>query len=149
MRLLFLIAVAAIISIPSVGSAQCDSKKNTDSCEAVFPKGFIFSKSRVIEIKNKNELKDAIYAVTLSKGTAYVITVYEPAKNKNDGRMVINLLDNKDRLMMSSYNIETKKYYNKIVFNCNATGKYYLGYLFDGGESKGCGVSAFGFKAKK
>ena len=147
-RLIFITAIL-LISIPAICDAQCDSKKNIDSCEHRFPKGYIYSKSRVVEINNKVDLKNSIYSVNLSKGTSYVITVYESAKNKNEGKMVVNLLDNKDRLMMSSFNFETKKYYDKIIFNCNATGKYYLGYLFNGGESRGCGVSAFGFKPKK
>ena len=149
MRLLIFLTLIAFISLPLIDRAQCDSKKNLDSCESKFPKGYIFAKSRVVQINTKADLKNSIYSVNLSKGTSYVITVYEPVKNNNDGKMVVNLLDNKDRIMMSNFDFETKKYYSKIVFNCNATGRYYLGYLFNGGESKGCGVSAFGFKSKQ
>ena len=128
--------------------AQCDSKKLADACVKTFPKEFIFSKTRFIEINSSADQKNANYLVILSKGTTYVVTVYEPDKNKNQGKLVVSLYDNKDRLIMSSYSLATKKYYNKITFTCNATGTYYLAYLFDGDGFKGCGASAFGFKQK-
>lgn len=128
-------------------AGQCGSKKFIDSC-TVFPKDYIFSKARVINIENKKDLSKSIYSVILTKGNTYVITVCEDNKANNEGPMVVNLLDNKDRLLMSNHNAKTNKYYNKIIFNCNASGTYSLAYLFNGGNSKGCGVSAFGFQKK-
>ena len=134
-------------SFQHIASAQCGTKKFVDSC-SVFPKEYIFSKARTVEIKNKKDLQSSVYAIFLTKGNTYVITVCEPDISKNEGKMVVNLMDNKDRLVMSNHNVKDNKYYNKIVFNCNSSGTYYLGYLFNGGDSKGCGVSALGFQKK-
>ena len=146
MRLL--LHIILVLVIRGSVSAQCDSKKLSDDCVKTFPKEFIFSKTRFIEINSPADQKNANYSVILSKGTTYVVTVYEPEKNKNQGRLVVSLYDNKDRLIISSYSLASKKYYSKITFTCNATGTYYLTYLFDGDGYKGCGASAFGFKQK-
>jgi hypothetical protein len=149
MKKLFGLLVITILITINGGDAvaQCVPKKIIDSC-SVFPKDYIFTKARVIEIKNKTDLKNSIYSVILTKGNSYVITVCEGNRGSNQGPLVINLLDNKDRVLMSNHNIKTDKYYNKIIFNCNSSGTYNLSYLFNGGESKGCGVSAFGFQRR-
>ena len=116
-------------------SAQCGSKKFVDSCSA-FPKECVFSKARVVQIKNKKDLQSSVYSVMLTKGTTYIITICEANASNNDGKMVVNLLDSKDHLIMSNWNNKTNKYYSKITFNCNASGTYYLGYLFNGERAR-------------
>lgn len=143
--LFFFCIISSVFNLNVVG--QCASKKFIDSC-TVFPKEYIFSKARTINIQSKKDLSNAIYAVILTKGNTYIITVCEDNNTDNEGPMVVNLLDNKDRLLMSNHNAKTDKYYNKIIFNCNASGTYHLSYLFNGGSSKGCGVSAFGFQKR-
>lgn len=142
------IFLLVVVLIAQKTSAQCGVTKLVDSC-SVMPKEFMFSKSRVIEIKNKKDAKGAIYSMILTKGQNYLITICEGGKSFNKGRMVIDLLDAKDRLITSSYDPKQKKYYNKIVFNCNASGMYYLAYGFDGPENIGCGVSSIGIEKKK
>lgn len=148
MKRAYRIILACMLLLPFFSVAQCASKRMIDSCSA-FPKEYVFSKSRVVEIVSKKDLKSAIFGIILNKGTTYIITVCEGASNRNDGKMVVNLFDKSDNLVMSSHNDKTNKYYSKIIFNCNSSGTYYLGYLFNGGESKGCGVSALGFLKKK
>lgn len=147
-KLMFLfLAMTALLSIDSEIIAQCVPKKVVDSC-SVFPREYIFTKARVINIESKGDQKKSIYSVILTKGNSYVITVCEGNKKGNQGPMVVNLMDNQDRLLMSNHNVKTNKYYNKIIFNCNSSGTYNLAYQFDGNDMKGCGVSAFGFQKK-
>lgn len=142
---LILVLFLGVTSSIDISAQKCGTKSFTDSC-SVFPRDYIFTKARTIKINNRKDLQAAVFRVILTKGNTYVITTCEG--DSNDGRMVVNLMDRNDKLIMSNHNIRTGKYYNKIIFNCNASGTYHLGYLFDGGDSKGCGVSAFGFKKR-
>ncbi len=146
-KLLFLFLVMVTMSLLDKSIiAQCVPKKVIDSC-SVFPKEYIFSKARVISIESKGDVKKSVYSVILTKGNSYVITVCQ-GKAAGKVPMVVNLLDNQDRLLMSNHNTKNDKYYNKIIFNCNSSGTYNLAYQFNSEDMKGCGVSAFGFQKR-
>jgi len=117
--------------------------KIIDSCN-VLSKDYIFSKSRVVEAKNKKQAESAVYSVILSKGTTYVFTACKRTDSKSD--MEVQLLDSKDRIMLTNYSAEKGKYYEKVTFNCNASGTYYLKYIFDIHNLPGKGVSTMGYK---
>ena len=140
----FICIILILTTTVQVASAQqCGSKKFIDSC-SVFPENFILSKSRVLEIKTKKDIMDAVYSVILSKGTTYLITACE-----NRGRMIVTLLDSKGNIVLSNYDEKTKKYYPKITFDCGASGSYDVHYSFEGNiNNTGCGVTSLGFKKK-
>jgi hypothetical protein len=58
--------------------------------------------------------------------------------------MVLNLYDRNHKLIAT--NKANEKYYNKVGYNCTATGVYYIETYIDN-NAKGCGVSSIlGFK---
>jgi hypothetical protein len=58
--------------------------------------------------------------------------------------MVLNLYDRNHKLIAT--NKANGKYYNKVGYNCTATGVYYIETYIDN-NAKGCGVSSIlGFK---
>lgn len=118
-------------------------EKVIDSCN-VLSKDYIFSKSRVVEAKNKKQVEDATYSIMLNKGTTYIITACKRTDSKSD--MEVQLLDNKDHILLTNFSAQKNKYYEKVTFNCNATGTYYLKYIFDVHSLPGKGVSTVGYK---
>ena len=139
---IFLFSFFTILST----SMFAQKKKVVDSCN-VLSKDYIFSKSRVIEVKSKKKVTSAIYSVMLNRGTTYQITACKKSDSKSD--MEVHLLDSRDRMIMTNYNAEKQKYYSKMTFNCNASGKYYLHYIFDGQSLPGKGESTIGYKVNK
>lgn len=117
--------------------------KVVDSCD-VLSKDYIFSKSRVLEVKNKKQVENAVYSIVLNKGTTYIFTACKRSDSKSD--MEVQLLDSKDRIVLTNFSSKSNKYYEKVLFNCNASGTYYLKYIFDPHNLPGKGSSTVGYK---
>jgi len=124
-------------------SFVCAQTVVVDSCN-VLSKDYIFSKSRVIEVKNRKQVNDAAYSIILSKGTTYIFTACKKEDSKSD--MEIQLLDSKDRILLTNFSSEKRKYFNKVSFVCNASGTYFVKYIFDGNSLPGKGESTIGYK---
>lgn len=114
--------------------AQCDNEDFLDKCSSQL-NDFTFVKS--FESNKKTE-----FSYVFSKDHSYVITVCDNATGK--GKMMVNLYDRNHKLIMSSYNKASKKYYPAISYNCAATGVYYIETDFS--DANCCGVSILGYK---
>ena len=125
---------------------QCVSGVFPDSCSRTLP-GYVFIKSRIVEITNLKDFKNSIYGVILNKGTDYVISVCD--NNEDNNRLIVTLFDKEDKQIMSSAgaNLSLAKHYSQIIFRCNTTDTYYIGYAFQ--KDNGCGITTLGFRKKR
>jgi hypothetical protein len=136
------IVLALAFMLPMVSTfAQCDVKTYTGACiQKMKPMGGKFLKSYKLEGKAQNAIE---HSYTFSKGTTYVITLANDDPN-NKG-LKVTLLDEKKRVITSSYNPDTKKYYSSIEIRCQKAGIYYMSYSYDG-KTDYCAASVLGFK---
>ncbi len=116
------------------GFSQCDNEDFLDKCSSQLNE-FTFVKS--FESSKKTE-----FSYVFSKDHSYVLTVCDNSTAK--GKMMVNLYDRNHKLITSSYNKASKKYYPAISYNCSATGVYYIETDFS--DSNCCGVSILGYK---
>lgn len=75
--------------------------------------------------------------MSLWKNTKYRFSMCN--SNDSEGNLFLNLKDDTDKIVLSSFDRNTGKIYSYIDFICNKSGIYKLGYDFTGGE-KGSGV---------
>ena len=128
--------VTVTITLCSIsGFSQCDDEGFLDKCSGEL-KDFTFVKS--FESSGKQE-----FSYVFSKDHNYLLTVCDQVTG--GGRMVVSLYDRNHKLILTSYNKATKKYYPSVGYKCTATGVYYIETSFDE-NAKGCGVSILGFK---
>ena len=116
------------------GYAQCDDENFLDKCSSQLNE-YTFVKS--FEANDKTE-----FSYVFSKDHNYLLTICDQVTG--GGKMSVNLYDRNHKLVLSSYNKSTKKYYPSVGYKCMATGVYYIETTFD--NAKGCGVSILGFK---
>ncbi len=77
-----------------------------------------------------------------SKGNTYMIVLGD--KGKDDNKLCVEIYDSHKKLMASSYNEQTKKFFSKIYFVCKSSESYYFKYYFHNNVPT-CGVSVIGF----
>ena len=131
----FLLLVSLFIfSSKMHGYAQCDDEGFLDKCSAQLNE-YTFVKS--FEANDKTE-----FSYVFSKDHNYLLTICDQVTG--GGKMSVSLYDRNHKLILSSYNKSTKKYYPSVGYKCMATGVYYIETSFD--NAKGCGVSILGFK---
>lgn len=142
MKRLKLILLIALLSFSAIGFGQCTSDDFLDKCAASLGT-FTFIKSFNVEIdKSKGGEKKVEYSYVFSKGSNYMLIVCD--QNIKGKRMIVNLYDRNHKLIVSSYNKQTKKFYPSISYPCAATGVYYMESVFESDEG-GCGVNILGF----
>jgi len=75
--------------------------------------------------------------ISLWKNTKYRFTMCNA--DDSQGKLILNLKDDTNKLVLSSYDQKTGKIYPYIDFICNKSGIYQLGYDFANGQ-QGSGV---------
>ena len=75
--------------------------------------------------------------MSLWKNTKYRFTLCNSEDSK--GQLILNLKDDTDKIVASSFDQQTGKTYSFIDFLCNKSGIYQLNYDFAGGQ-QGSGV---------
>lgn len=75
--------------------------------------------------------------MSLWKNTKYRFSMCN--SEDSDGKLYLNLKDDTNKIVISSFDQKTGKTYSFIDFICNKSGIYQLSYDFTGGE-KGSGV---------
>lgn len=124
--------------------AQC-SGVLLDKC-APTVQDFVFLKSYTIKLSKGKKNDDAPvskYSTLLTSGTKYRITSCNA--EEFPGKVIVQLSDQTDRVMASTYNIKSKKHYPAVEFVCQKTGVYYLKYSFEDAK-EGCAVGILSLK---
>jgi hypothetical protein len=121
-------------------NAQCDFNNQSQDCISKVHDGFIYIKS--FEVNGQNGKKEKIeYSYVMAKETQYYLNICTPGEDP-DG-IVITIYDAQRNPVSTNY--ADGKFYQAIIFQCNATGIYYISYTFNGSVNY-CGGSILAFK---
>ncbi|MBR9998760.1 MAG: hypothetical protein KFF73_07305 [Cyclobacteriaceae bacterium] len=126
--------------IPANADAQCDFNKQSQRCIKDLHDGFIYIKS--FEVDGLNGGKEKIeYSYVMTRDTQYYLNICTPESNP-DG-IIVTIYDSQRNAVSS--NFADGKFYEALIFQCSATGIYYLTFTFN--DSKNfCGSSVLAFK---
>lgn len=121
-------------------SADCNSFEFLDNCAKELGE-FTFVKSYNVKLAapKPSSGNATEFQYILSRGHTYIFVIC----GGGDKEMELDVL-NKDKKKIATNNVN-RQYHNKIQFDCNATGAYYLKASFKGGNN-GCGAIIIGFK---
>lgn len=120
--------------------AQCDFYDESQECISKVHDGFIYIKS--FEIDGQNGKKEKVeYSYVMAKETQYYLNICTPG---NDPDGIIATIYDAQRNPVST-NYADGKFYEALIFQCNATGIYYISFTFNGSVNY-CGGSALAFK---
>jgi len=125
------IIFSVILSISAFGQCQ------TDECVAKINEGYTFLKSYKIE-KIGDQLE---YSYVLSKETNYMLVMCNGGTGQNT---IVTMFDSNRKEIATNQDKKTGKVYPAIVYQCKATGIYYLRFSFV--DQPACCVSILGFK---
>lgn len=120
--------------------AQCNTTDLSKNCIDTIKEGFIFIKNFPVD-GQEGQVKKLEYSYIFAKDTQYFLNLVS-SEGSSDG-IIISISDSRRREITSNY--LNGKYFPAIVFDCKATGIYYLTYTFDGAGSN-CASSALAFK---
>jgi hypothetical protein len=134
--LIFVLVFCFISLFNNTAKAQCSDDDFLDNCAELLDT-YTFIKSFPHADVGNGKKSENPYV--FSTGHSYVLTVCDQGSSK----MVINLYDRNRKLIAT--NKANGKYFNKVGYNCTATGVYYIETYLDN-NAKGCGVSILGFK---
>jgi hypothetical protein len=146
LRLLFsllamcLLAGAAPETHP-VTIPACEAEKFCTQCVNQLPSDFSFVKSYELNGDGGNKRK-LEYSYVFTKGTLYRLNICSAVEGSTDGIIVI-LYDSKRNAIAS--NLAGKDMASSLTYSCNATGVYFIQFVFDKSATF-CGGSALGFK---
>ncbi|MBI4647941.1 MAG: hypothetical protein HY738_15470 [Bacteroidia bacterium] len=113
-----------------------------DIGEATYLKEF---KVRLKKAKKGKPAPVARFSVVLNKGTHYRFTTCNA--KEYDGEVILQLYD-ADRLLGSTYNVQTGKMYKAFDFICRKSAVYHLFFSYKEGK-EGCSVGILSFVNKE
>jgi len=120
--------------------AQCENNTQTRECISKIQNGFIYVKS--FPIDGKNGLKEKVeYSYVMTRDTQYYLNLCTP-ENDADG-IIITIYDSERNPVSTNY--ADGRFFLALIFQCNATGIYYISYTFDGSKNY-CAGSTLAFK---
>lgn len=135
-----MIVVMGTSLIPGVTFGQCGTDDFLDKCASQLGT-YNYIKSFTVDVragrKNNNE-----NSYVFSNGSKYMLIACD--ENVVGGKMIMNLYDRNHNLISSTYDQVNNKYYSNLVYQCLATGVYYIKITFDKAK-KGCGLCIIGF----
>ena len=140
--ILIIVFPIVFFGLTSYVSSDCEDEEFLDNCASEIT-GYKFLKANRISIKGSKSGQTVELSNVFSKGSTYILTACTGGAEK----MIVTLYDRNRKLIMSNYDTKSKKFFNKITYNCAATGVYYFKYEFEGGGA-GCGVGIIGFTQK-
>lgn len=142
--ILSLISAAPEDYTPATHRVGCDTEKFCANCVNQLPADFSFVKSYSLDGDGGNKRK-LEYSYVFTKGTIYRLNICSGLENSlesTDGIIVI-LYDSKRNAIAT--NLTGKDMTSTITYACNATGVYFIQFVFDKSNTF-CGGSALGFK---
>jgi len=140
-KILYIILIITLFILGNKNKiyAQCNNQLVT-ICSGHLNKKATYLKELKVRLKAKESGKKAPvarYVLMLSKGTHYRFSICNA--KEFSGKAVIQLYDNNNRLLGSSYNPSTKKHYPAFDFLCNKSAVYKVLVSFENGK-EGCAV---------
>jgi hypothetical protein len=138
--IIILSVLALFITLKSNAFAQCDPDKKVETCISSLKEGFTFLKSYKVDGDGGGKSK-VEYSYVFSKDATYYINICNDG-GETDG-IIVTLYDSNRRPVTTSF--ANGKYFNQIMYPCNATGIYYITYTFQNSKNH-CGGSVLGFK---
>jgi len=128
-----------LLDAPRV-KAQCDFSSQSQRCISELQDGFIYIKT--FQVNGQDGEKDKIeYSYVMARDTQYYLNICTPEED-NDG-IIVTIYDSQRNPVSSNY--ADGKFYKALIFQCSATGIYYLTYTFEG-TGNYCGSSVLAFK---
>jgi hypothetical protein len=121
-------------------NAQCDFNSQSQRCIQNLHDGFIYIKS--FEVDGLNGEKEKIeYSYVMTRDTQYYLNICTPEADL-DG-IIVTIYDSQRNAVSSNYT--DGKFYEALIFQCSATGIYYITFTFNGSKNF-CGSSVLAFK---
>ena len=141
-QFLLLFIFSTVLSFLSVFS-QTD-KEIVDMCVSVAGDDVIYLKDFIVElpgVTENNRPPIAKNSIILRKNTTYRFTICN--KKDSEGEGIIQLFDTR-RMIASSYNPKTGKFYQSFNFQCTMTGPYTIFISFkDGKRGSAVGILSY------
>lgn len=134
------ISVIALVFSTSLTYAQCHADAKAKACISTLQNGFTFLKTFKVDGHNGAKAK-VEYSYVFSKDTKYFLSICNDG-NETDG-IVVTMYDSKRQMISTNFN--NGKYYQGLIYPCNATGIYYITFTFHDSQNY-CGGSVLGFK---
>jgi len=125
-------------------STQCEEDAFLDNCSVTLDDYTYIRSYDAIEVEGSTNYPYS-NAYMFGKGTEYIITACD---QDNGQKIIVKLYNRSRKLVASNYNEDTGKHYPKIIFQCSATGVFFIQTLVSIKEG-GCGISMLGFKSKQ
>ncbi|MCU0362852.1 MAG: hypothetical protein MUD02_03335 [Bacteroidales bacterium] len=133
-----LISLVLVLAALNLASAQ-DNSKLLSSCLTQTGADSKYLKDFRIQLGTAADPGAPRYKAQMSlwKNTKYRFTMCNSDNSK--GKLILTITDAADKVVLSSYDSKTGKYYPFVDFECNRSGIYTLSYDFLNGQ-KGSGV---------
>ena len=129
-----------ILSVPTESFAQCNPASLSKECITKIQDGFIFVKS--FNVDGQQGAKEKVeYSYVMTRDTQYFMNVCTPEED-SDG-IIVTIYDSKRNPVSTNY--ADGKFFPALIFECKATGIYYIVYTFQDSKHY-CGGSALPFK---
>ncbi len=140
-RFIYIISIILLFALGNRTEvkAQCNSQLVT-ICSSKLAKNATYLKELKVKLQAKQSGKQAPvarYSLMLSKGTHYRFSICNA--KEFEGKAIIQLYDNNDKLLGSSYLAKSKKHYPAFDFLCQKSSVYKVLISFEGGKA-GCAV---------
>jgi hypothetical protein len=120
--------------------AQCDYNIQTEECLAKIQDGFIYVKS--FPVDGRNGMKEKVeYSYVMTRDTQYYLNLCTP-ENDADG-IIITIYDSERNPVSTNY--ADGRFFQALIYQCSATGIYYISYTFNGSKNY-CAGSTLSFK---
>ena len=126
----------------STSMAQCFDTKTVDKCSDRLTDHHLFKVRAIPVPKGATEKNPLEFMIPFKKNTDYVMTLCD--MDTTGGALIMLLRDRTGKPVATNYDKKTKKYYDKLVFKCQSTSRYYLDFWFPD-RRKGCDVVSIGF----
>ena len=132
--------VFMFLNLGSIVVAQCDFQVQSQNCIAEIQDGFIYVKSFNVNGQNGNKQKIE-YSYVMTRDTQYYINICT-AEDDTDG-IIITIYDSNRNPVSTNY--ADDKFFPALIFQCSATGIYYITYTFKDSKNY-CGGSSLAFR---
>jgi len=143
MRGFYISSITLVLILLNLGTtvlAQCDFQIQSQNCISKIKDGFIYVKS--FNVNGQKGSKQKIeYSYVMTKDTQYYLNICT-SEEDTDG-IIITIYDS-NRNPVSTNHAENK-FFPALIFQCGATGIYYITYTFKNSKNF-CGGSTLAFK---
>ncbi len=119
-------------------SLSADAQCKSDECVGKLSEGFTFLKSYQIQIPASSDQVE--YSYVFSKETNYMLVLCNGGTTSNT---IVTLYDSNRKIIATNYDKANNKVFPAIVYQCKATGIYYMKFSFLNKPECSVGVLAF------